>query len=61
MLRYLRHRLLNERAGVTALEYALIAAVMGALIVTASTTLGGSLVTAFSDIGNLLTTDASGM
>jgi pilus assembly protein Flp/PilA len=53
--------LANDRSGVTALEYGLIAAVMGALIVTAVTTLGGSLNTAYTSIGTLLTTKASGM
>lgn len=53
--------LTGDRRGVTALEYGLIAAVMGALIVTAVTTLGGSLVTAFGDIGSELTKTASGM
>jgi len=52
---------MSDRRGVTALEYGLIAAVMGALIVAAVTTLGGSLATAFSDIGNELTSKASGM
>jgi pilus assembly protein Flp/PilA len=51
----------NDRRGVTALEYALIAAVMGALVVTAVTTLGNSLDTAFTTIGTLLTTTATGM
>ena len=51
----------SDRAGVTALEYALIAAVMGALVVTAVTTLGGSLNTAYTSIGALMTTTASGM
>jgi pilus assembly protein Flp/PilA len=37
-------RLTNDQQGVTALEYALIAAVMGALVVTAVTTLGNNLV-----------------
>ena len=54
-------RLTDDRKGVTALEYGLIAAVMGALIVIAVTTLGTDLGVAFSDIGNLLTTQASGM
>ena len=36
----------NDRRGVTALEYGLIAAVMGALIVTAFTSLGTSMGTA---------------
>ena len=52
---------MSDRRGVTALEYGLIAAVMGALIVTAVTTLGGSLETAFAAIGTELTTTASGM
>jgi pilus assembly protein Flp/PilA len=47
--------------GVTALEYGLIAAVMGALIVAAVTTLGGDLGTAFTAIGKELTSTASGM
>jgi pilus assembly protein Flp/PilA len=51
----------SDRRGVTALEYGLIAAVMGALIVAAVTTLGGSLKTAFTEIGTELTTTASGM
>jgi pilus assembly protein Flp/PilA len=50
-----------DRRGVTALEYGLIAAVMGALIVTGVTSLGGSMGTAFTSIGNVLTTKASGM
>ena len=54
-------RLTNDRRGVTALEYGLIAAVMGALVVTAVTTLGNSLDTAFTTIGTLLTTTATGM
>jgi len=51
----------NDRRGVTALEYALIAAVMGALVVTAVTTLGNNLDTAFTSIGVLLTSTAAGM
>jgi len=54
-------RLTNDRHAVTALEYALIAAVMGALVVTAVTTLGNNLDTAFISIGTLLTSTASGM
>jgi pilus assembly protein Flp/PilA len=54
-------RLTNDRRGVTALEYGLIAAVMGALVVTAVTTLGGDMETAFSTIGTLLTSSATGM
>ena len=52
---------IGDRRGVTALEYGLIAAVMGALIVTAVTTLGGDLGTTFTSIGGYLTSTASGM
>jgi pilus assembly protein Flp/PilA len=55
------HRLTRDRRGVTALEYGLIAAVMGALVVTAVTTLGNDMETAFSTIGTLLTSSATGM
>jgi pilus assembly protein Flp/PilA len=51
----------RDTRGVTALEYGLIAAVMGALIVTAFTSLGGSMTTAFTSIGGVLTHAASGM
>jgi pilus assembly protein Flp/PilA len=63
MLRFLNgFRVLKaDRRGVTALEYGLIAAVMGALIVAAVTTLGGDLKSAFTSIGTELTTTASGM
>jgi len=50
-----------DRRGVSALEYALVAAVMGALIVTAVTTLGNGLDTAYMTIGTLITTTAAGM
>jgi len=63
MFRFInRFRVLkSDRRGVTALEYGLIAAVMGALIVTAMTSLGTSLSTAFSTIGTVLTSKASAM
>lgn len=54
-------RLATDRDGVTALEYGLIAAVMGALVVTAVSTLGHSLNTAYTSIGTLITTTAAGM
>ena len=53
--------LANDLRGVTALEYGLIAAVMGALVVTAVTTLGDSLDTAYTSIGTLIMTTAVGM
>ena len=54
-------RMRRDKRGVTALEYGLIAAVMGALIVSGATSLGNSMKTAFTTIGNVLTTNASGM
>jgi pilus assembly protein Flp/PilA len=51
----------SDRRGVTALEYGLIAAVMGALIVLAFTSFGTSMGTAFTSIGGLLVSKASGM
>jgi pilus assembly protein Flp/PilA len=54
-------RMCRDKRGVTALEYGLIAAVMGALIVSGVTSLGNSLNSAFTTIGKVLTTNASGM
>ena len=51
----------QDTRAVTALEYGLIAAVMGALIVTAFTTLGTNMGTAFSTIGSVLTSKATAM
>ena len=59
ILPWILHRLASDRRGVTALEYGLIAAVMGALIVLAFTTLGNNMSTAFTSIGGLLTSKAS--
>ena len=46
----------RDKKGVTALEYGLIAALIGAVVVTATSTLGTSLTAAFTNIGNRLTT-----
>jgi len=54
ILRHLADRLRRDTRGVTALEYGLIAAVMGALIVAAFGSLGGDLSTAFATIGGYL-------
>lgn len=51
----------HDTRGVTALEYGLIAAVMGALIVSAFSTLGTDMSVAFTGIGNVLTARAAGM
>jgi pilus assembly protein Flp/PilA len=53
--------LAEHRDGVTALEYALIAAVMGVLVVTAVTMLGNGLSTAYTSIGTLIATTTAGM
>ena len=57
MLSYLKTwlALKADRRAVTALEYVLIAAVMGALIVGAFTALGGGLKTTFTTIAATLT------
>jgi len=54
-------RLIGDRRAVTALEYGLIAAVMGSLVVTAFNTLGTSMHTSFTTIGSVMTTKASSM
>jgi pilus assembly protein Flp/PilA len=56
-----RQLMQNDRRGVTALEYGLIAAVIGGVVITAATTFGTSLSTAFGQIGSKLTTETSSM
>ena len=50
------NKFLKDRAGATAVEYALIVALMAAVIVVAVGSLKGPLETAFSNIGSQLTT-----
>ncbi|HWJ73545.1 MAG TPA: Flp family type IVb pilin [Kaistia sp.] len=52
-------RFVKNESGATAIEYGLIAAVMGVAIITAFTALGGSLGTAFGSISTKLTTQAA--
>jgi len=52
-------RFLQNESGATAIEYGLIAAVMGGAIITAFTALGGSLGEAFGSISTKLTTTAA--
>ena len=61
MMKKFRQLMQNDRRGVTALEYGLIAAVIGGVVITAATTFGGSLKTAFTTIGTTLTTETSSM
>jgi pilus assembly protein Flp/PilA len=49
-------QLKNDRRGVTALEYGLIAAIMAGILVTVIGTFGSDLTTAFTHIGTSLTT-----
>jgi pilus assembly protein Flp/PilA len=44
-------RKLNRQAGVTMIEYALIAALVGVAAIIALTTLGGNISTKFGSIG----------
>ena len=44
----------GDRRGVTALEYGLIAAVIGGVVITAATSFGNSLTSAYSTIGSTL-------
>ncbi|MHB1102362.1 MAG: Flp family type IVb pilin [Devosia sp.] len=47
-------RFVKDESGATAIEYGLIAALIAVGIITAATTLGGSLSTLFNDISNSL-------
>jgi pilus assembly protein Flp/PilA len=58
---FARPGLIGDRRGVTALEYGLIAAVMGALIVVAFNTLGTRMGTAYTSIGAMMVSKASSM
>jgi pilus assembly protein Flp/PilA len=51
-MRVVFNRLLKEESGVTAIEYALIAAFIALAIVTALTTIGGSLSSTFNKVAN---------
>ena len=60
-IRQLLASLALQRRGVTALEYGLIAAVVGGVVITAATGFGGSLSSAYSDVGGALTGKSSTM
>ena len=61
MMKKVRQLMKNDRRGVTALEYGLIAAVIGGVVITAATSFGTSLSSAFSSIGTKLTTQVASM
>lgn len=52
-------RFMNDESGATAIEYALIAAVVGVGIIAALGTLAGSISTTFNTIGTKMTTAAN--
>ncbi len=52
-------RFLKDESGATAIEYALIAAIVGLGLIFALTTLTGDIKDAFNGIGNALTTATS--
>jgi pilus assembly protein Flp/PilA len=49
-------RFISDESGATAIEYALIAALMAAAIITALGTFSSDMASAFSKIGTTLTT-----
>ena len=52
---------LADEEGVTAIEYGLIAALIGVALTAGATALGGGLNTAFQDIADKVTQAVSGM
>ncbi len=61
LMKKVRQLMQGDRRGVTALEYGLIAAVIGGVVITAATSFGNSLSSAYNSIGSTLTKQASGM
>jgi|GEM_PF-1345860 len=61
LVKKVRSLMAGDRRGVTALEYGLIAADVGGVVITAATSFGNSLSTAYSSIGTALTSKSSTM
>ncbi len=53
-MRHLFHRFIDDQSGVTAIEYGLIAALIGVVIITGATTLGTKLSGTFNAVANSL-------
>ena len=49
-MRYILSKLIRDERGVTALEYALIASLVGITVISAVTLMGGNIKTVFSSI-----------
>ncbi|HEY4847115.1 MAG TPA: Flp family type IVb pilin [Methylocella sp.] len=54
-MRNLFHRFINDQAGVTAIEYGLIAALIAVVIIVAVTSVGSKLSTTFTSVATALT------
>jgi pilus assembly protein Flp/PilA len=59
-MKNLFNRFVKDQSGATAIEYGLIASLIGVAIIVGATALGGSLNTTFQNISNDLTPAASG-
>ena len=60
-LQFLFLRLIGDRRAASALEYGLIAAVIGGVIITAATSFGNNLSSAYNTVGTTISSKASGM
>ncbi len=58
-MKKVRQVMAGDRRGVTALEYGLIAAVIGGVVITASQKFGTSLTNSYSTIGGKLVSKAN--
>lgn len=61
LVKKFRQLMAGDRRGVTALEYGLIAAVIGGVVITAATSFGSSLSSAYTSIGSTLSAKATAM
>jgi pilus assembly protein Flp/PilA len=63
MVKFIRSlsRFAAARRAVTALEYGLIAAVIGGVVIIAATGFGNSLTNAYTSIGGTVQSEAAGM
>ena len=59
LMKKVRQVLAGDRRGVTALEYGLIAAVIGGVVISAATKFGTSLTNSYSTIGGKLVAKAN--